>query len=345
MSYPIFSPFRVPTHHRPERGRLTGKFNYPAWNASGVAVSNERVDAGSSEWDEKEARVKEAANVGKLDRLNVAEGDDVKETFECSPKASSPESLRVYLHDDQEEESVVTDEGGPTNRNGLAESSREAINITVDERATLEKDMEIAALRKFRISFPMSTTADNDKLDLVEEAVTPQTTVEEGLMLTVEEDREEPSLAAAAAAAAVNSLSPSQSSSFEDNSKRSNKKKWVSLLLFIVVASVIVLGVFLANNKTDEEAEADEALGVYTPPESPFSSQTPSTMPSYAPKYNPSHPATMTPRLSAFSSGIPTYNPLPQPILSQYQQITGPIASSSPMEMPACEVNYEDFNH
>ena len=28
---------------------LTGKFNYPAWNASGVAVSNERVDVGSSE--------------------------------------------------------------------------------------------------------------------------------------------------------------------------------------------------------------------------------------------------------------------------------------------------------
>ena len=318
--------------------------------------SNDRVDGGSSEWEEKEVRVKEAGrNVGKLDRLNVTGGDDVTETFECSPKASlmmvlstSPESLRVYLHDD-DQESVVTDEGrGAMDRSGQAESSRETMSIiSVDERSTLEKEMEVEALRKFRISYPMSSTStadDDDRLDLVEEAVvTPQTTVEEGLMLTVEGDCEEPS--PTAAAAAVTPLFPSQSSSFKDNSKRSNKKRWVLLLLlFIVVASVIVLGVFLANKTTEKEDEADKALGVYTPPEAPFSSRTPSTMPSNAPEYNPSPPLTMTTSLSAFSSEIPTYNPLPQPISSQYQQITGPIASSSPTEMPVCEVNYDDFN-
>ncbi len=322
--------------------------------------SNDRVDGGSSEWEEKEVRVKEAGrNVGKLDRLNVTGGDDVTETFECSPKASlmmvlstSPESLRVYLHDDdQEEESVVTDEGrGATDRNGQAESSRETVTIiSVDERSTLEKEMEVEALRKFRISFPMSTSTadDDDRLDLVEEAVvTPQTTVEEGLMLTVEADGDEPSPAAAASAAAVAPLSPSQSSLFEDNSKQSNKKRYVLLLLLlIVVVSVIVLGVFLANKTTEKEDEADKALGVYTPPEAPISSQAPSTMLSYAPEYNnPSPPPTMTTSLSAFSSEIPTNNPLPQPISSQYQQITGPIASSSPTEMPVCEVNYDDFN-
>ncbi len=67
--------------------------------------------------------------------------------------SASTESFRVYVHDEEEEGSAAAAEEWASKRDDSAMMSRGVsgtLNISVDKGATLEIEMEEAAMRQFR---------------------------------------------------------------------------------------------------------------------------------------------------------------------------------------------------